>query len=54
MLKLIKALTKRMEGRPSEHTANSITDVYDALTLILKQLEKLKQQYYQSPLGIAF
>ena len=54
MLELIKALTKRMEGRLSEYTTNSITNVYDALALILKQLEKLKQQYYQSPLGMAF
>ena len=44
MLKPIKHLTKRMEGRPSEHNANSIADVYDALALILEQLEKLKQQ----------
>jgi hypothetical protein len=36
MLEQIKALTKRMEGHPSEHTANGIADVYDALAFILE------------------
>ena len=54
MLKPIKHLTKRMEGRPSEHTAYGIADVYDSLALILGQLETLKQQYAESPHGMAF
>jgi hypothetical protein len=51
MLEPIKALTKRMEGHPSEHTANGIADVYDALALILEQLEILKQHLQLRVLG---
>jgi hypothetical protein len=42
ILELLKAFTKRLEGRPSEETAYGIANVYPAIILILKQLETLK------------
>jgi hypothetical protein len=54
MLEPLKYFTKRMENRPSEHTANGIRDVYDSLQYILSQLEKLKVEYAESSTGAAF
>jgi hypothetical protein len=50
----IKACTKKLEGRPSEESATGITDVYDVLSLILGQLEKLKVEYAESQKDSAF
>jgi len=55
MLEPLKQFTKRMEGRPSEETANGIRDVYDSVRLILEHLETLKLQYSESgETGMAF
>ncbi|KAI0568903.1 HAT family dimerization domain protein, partial [Pyrenophora tritici-repentis] len=50
----IKACTKKLEGRPSEESATGIADVYDVLSLILGQLEKLKVEYAESQKDSAF
>lgn len=54
ILDLIKACTKKLEGRPSEESATGIADVYDVLSLILGQLEKLKVEYAESQKDSAF
>jgi hypothetical protein len=54
MLEPLKYFTKRMENRPSEHTANSIRDVYDSLQYILSQIEKLKVEYSESSTSAIF
>jgi hypothetical protein len=50
----IKACTKKLEGRPSEESATGIADVYNVLSLILGQLEKLKVEYAESQKDSAF
>ena len=54
ILNLIKACTKKLEGRLSEESATSIADVYNVLSLILSQLEKLKVEYAESQKDSAF
>jgi hypothetical protein len=50
----IKACTKMLEDRPSEESAIGITNVYNVLSLILGQLEKLKVEYAESQKDSAF
>ena len=54
MLEPLKYFTKRIENRPSEHTANGIRDVYDSLQYILSQMEKLKVEYSESSTSAIF
>jgi cell fate (sporulation/competence/biofilm development) regulator YmcA (YheA/YmcA/DUF963 family) len=54
MLELLKYFTKRIENRLSEHTANSIRNVYDSLQYILSQIEKLKVKYSESSTSAVF
>jgi hypothetical protein len=54
ILNPIKACTKKLEGRPSEESATSITNVYKVLPLILGHFEKLKVEYAESQKDSAF
>jgi hypothetical protein len=49
-----KVCTKKLEGHLSEESATGITDMYDVLSLILSQLEKLKVEYAESQKNSAF
>jgi hypothetical protein len=49
-----KVCTKKLEGHLSEESATGITDMYDVLSLILSQLEKLKVEYAESQKNSTF
>jgi hypothetical protein len=47
VLEPIKECTKILEGRPDENSANGISQVYPLLKVILANLEKLKDFYFE-------